>query len=61
MSHDTIWGAAIIAYLVPWAIWAARQPDLGDTNTPETRRATMRALGLAGGFAALLLLGWVTR
>lgn len=61
MNHDVIWGAALIAYAVPWAIWAARQPDLGDTSTPETKRATMRALGLAAGFVGVLLLGWVTR
>lgn len=61
MSHDAVWGAALIAYLVPWALWAARQPDMGDTSTPEAKRATQVGLGLTAGFVALLVLGWVTR
>lgn len=61
MNHDTIFGAVLIAYLIPWAIWAARKPDLVDTDTPGGKRTSRIGLGLAVGFAALLVLWGITR
>ena len=38
MNLDTLFGVVMIAYVIPWAIWAARKPDVVDTDTPEGKR-----------------------
>ena len=55
MSENTVWGAVMIAYLVPWVIWAARHEEVPGKD--YDRRTTVIGLCFAAGMA-LLMLGW---
>lgn len=55
MSENTVWGAVMIAYVVPWAIWMARRKD--DAGEAYAKRTERIGLYLTAGMA-LLVLGW---
>ena len=58
-NSNTVWGALMLAYLVPWAIWMARRKDAcGDAYDKRTTRV---GLCLTAGMALLMLGWWLTR
>ena len=55
MGGNTVWGALMIAYVIPWAAWMARRKD--NAGADYERRTTQVGLCLTVGML-LLLLGW---
>ena len=55
MSNNTVWGALMIAYVIPWAIWMARRED--NAGAAYDKRTTRIGLCLSAGMG-LLIVGW---
>jgi len=54
-NSNAVWGALMVAYVVPWAIWMARRKDAG--GEAYDKRTTRIGMCLTAGMA-LLMLGW---
>ena len=55
MNSNTVWGALMIAYVIPWAIWTAKRED--NAGKDFDKRTTRIGLCLTTGML-LLMLGW---
>jgi hypothetical protein len=57
--NNTAWGALMLAYLVPWVIWAVRVEDVPGKD--YDKRTKWIGFSFAAGMALLMLGWWLSR